>query len=118
MQPPATLLTRKIGPRVFLSSITFLWGIVMLGMGFIENWTSLLALRFIIGIFEAGFFPGTVYLLSTWYTRYEVGKRYSVFYLIGVVASACGGILAFGLMQMEGIAGYGGWRYVEPTQRP
>lgn len=58
------------------------------------------------------FFPGTVYLLSTWYTRYEVGKRYSVFYLIGVVASAFGGILAFGLMQMEGVAGYGGWRYV------
>lgn len=59
---------------------------------------------------QAGFFPGTVYLLSTWYTRYEVGKRYSFFYLIGVVASACGGILAFGLMQMEGLAGYGGWR--------
>lgn len=54
MQPPATLLTRKIGPRIFLSSITFLWGIVMLGMGFIESWTSLLALRFVIGIFEAG----------------------------------------------------------------
>lgn len=54
MQPPATLLTRKIGPRVFLSTITFLWGIVMLGMGFVESWTSLLALRFVIGIFEAG----------------------------------------------------------------
>lgn len=49
--------------------------------------------------------PGVVYLLSTWYTRYEVGKRYAFFYLIGCVASAFGGILAFGLMQMEGIAG-------------
>ena len=56
LQPPATLLTRKIGPRIFLSSITFLWGIVMLGMGFVQNWTSLLALRLIIGIFEVGLF--------------------------------------------------------------
>lgn len=45
-----------------------------------------------------------VYLLSTWYTRYEVGKRYATFYLIGCLASAFGGILAYGLMQMEGIA--------------
>lgn len=52
LQPPATLLTRKIGPRIFLSTITFLWGIVMLGMGFVQDWTSLLALRLIIGIFE------------------------------------------------------------------
>lgn len=50
--------------------------------------------------------------MSTWYKRYEMGKRYAGFYLIGCVASAFGGILAFGLMQMEGIAGYGGWRWI------
>lgn len=53
-----------------------------------------------------------MYLLSTWYVRYDMGKRYSVFYLLGVVASAFSGILAFGLMQMDGIANLGGWRYV------
>lgn len=53
---------------------------------------------------------GCVYLLSTWYVRYDMGKRYSVFYLLGVVASAFSGILAFGLMQMNGLAGLGGWR--------
>ncbi|KAL8936100.1 MAG: hypothetical protein Q9216_005110 [Gyalolechia sp. 2 TL-2023] len=42
----------------------------------------------------------------------EVGKRYSIFYLVGSLASAFGGILAFGLMQMEGIRGYGGWRWI------
>lgn len=96
----------------------------MLGMGFVDHWASLIGLRLVLGIFEvrnrapnlslifltmsrlkAGFFPGVVYLLSTWYTRYEVGKRYAAFYLIGCVASAFGGILAFGLMQMEGVAG-------------
>lgn len=51
-----------------------------------------------------------MYLLSTWYVRYDMGKRYGVFYLLGCVASAFAGILAFGLMQMKGIQGYNGWR--------
>lgn len=42
----------------------------------------------------------------------EVGRRYSVFYLIGSLASAFGGILAYGVMQMDGIRGYGGWRWI------
>ena len=42
----------------------------------------------------------------------EMGKRYSIFYLIGSLASAFGGILAFGLMHMSGIQGYGGWRWI------
>ena len=84
----------------------------MIGFGFVKSWKTLVGLRIILGVLEAGFFPGVVYLLSTWYKRYEVGKRYAIFYLIGSVASAFGGILAFGLMQMQGIRGYGGWRWI------
>jgi len=51
-------------------------------------------------------------LRSTWYCRYEVQKRYSVFYIIGSLASACAGILAYGLMQMKGIQGLNGWRWI------
>lgn len=42
----------------------------------------------------------------------DVGKRYAIFYLIGCVASAFGGILAYGLMHMQGLRGYGGWRWI------
>jgi len=111
-QPPATVLTRKIGPRNFLAGLCMAWGAVMIGMGFTNDWHALAACRVILGLFEAGFFPGCVYLLSTWYVRYDMGKRYSVFYLLGVVASAFSGILAFGLMQMNGLAGLGGWRWI------
>lgn len=51
-------------------------------------------------------------MISTWYIRYDLQKRYSIFYLIGCVASACSGILAFGLMQMAGLAGLGGWSWI------
>jgi MFS family permease len=71
-----------------------------------------MGLRVILGILEAGFFPGCVYLLSTWYPRYELQKRNAAFYLIGSTASAFAGILAYGLMQMAGIGGLAGWRWI------
>jgi MFS family permease len=111
-QPPATVIVRKVGPRIFLAAITVLWGSNMIGMGFVKSWDQLAGLRVLLGVLEAGFFPSCVYLLSTWYTRYEVGKRYSFFYLIGCVASAFAGILAYGLMQMSGLANLTGWRWI------
>ncbi|KAL7626525.1 hypothetical protein AAE478_003297 [Parahypoxylon ruwenzoriense] len=111
-QPPSTVVIRKIGPRLFLSTITFAWGAVMIGFGFSPSYEALTGLRLVLGAFESGYFPGCVYLLSTWYTRYEIGRRYSVFYLLGCVASACSGILAFGLMHLDGQAGLSGWRWI------
>ncbi|KAG9252424.1 major facilitator superfamily domain-containing protein [Emericellopsis atlantica] len=111
-QPPATILTRKTGPKHFLSGLCFAWGVVMIGFGFINHWYSLVALRLVLGLFEAGFFPGCVYLISTWYSRYDTQKRYAVFYLMGTIASGLGGVLAYGLQQMEGLADIRGWRWI------
>lgn len=58
LQPPATVVLRKLGPRVFLPTIVILWGSVMLGFGFVKEWHTLLPLRLLLGVFEAGFFPG------------------------------------------------------------
>lgn len=75
LQPPATVILRKVGPRIFLPSITLLWGATMITFGFLTTWTQMIPLRLILGIFEAGFFPGCAYLLSCWYPRYELQKR-------------------------------------------
>ncbi|KAI3337215.1 MFS general substrate transporter [Xylariaceae sp. AK1471] len=111
-QPTSTVIVRKIGPRIHLATITTAWGALMLGMGFVKTYGQITALRVIIGLFEAGFFPSAVYLLSTWYTRYELGRRYGIFYVIGSVTSAFSGILAFGLIQLEGRGGLRGWRWI------
>lgn len=111
-QPPATIIVRYLGPRIFLSVIVVAWGAVMLGMGFVDNYGALAALRVVLGILEAGFFPSCVYLLSTWYTRFDIGKRYSCFYILGSLASACAGILAYGIMQLQGREGMAGWRWI------
>ncbi|CAN8104781.1 unnamed protein product [Discula destructiva] len=111
-QPPSTVIVRALGPRVHLPTITTLWGGCMIGMGFVTDWKQMAGLRLVLGILEAGFFPSCVYLLSTWYTRFEMGKRYSVFYLLGSFASATSGILAYGFMQMSGLGGQTGWRWI------
>ena len=102
LQPPATVIMRKIGPRIFLPTITILWGATMIGMGFVRTWTQMVPLRIVLGIFEAGFFPGCAYLLSCWYPRYELQKRNAVFYLIGSMSSAFSGILAYGFSHLAG----------------
>ncbi|KAL4902729.1 hypothetical protein BDW74DRAFT_186690 [Aspergillus multicolor] len=101
-QPPMTVITRKLGPTLFLGSIVISWGAILV----------MTACRVLLGLLEAGYFPGCVYLLSSWYARYDVQKRFSVFYLIGCVASALAGILAFGLMQLDGSHGIEGWRWI------
>ncbi|GAW21720.1 hypothetical protein ANO14919_112440 [Xylariales sp. No.14919] len=62
-QPTSTVLVRKLGPRIHISFITVAWGAVMLGMGFVKTYGQITALRVLIGILEAGFFPSAVYLL-------------------------------------------------------
>jgi MFS family permease len=72
----------------------------------------MLGLRLILGVFEAGYFPGCVYLLSTWYTRYELQQRNAVFFIIGSMASALSGIAAYGIIQMGGLGHLSGWRWI------
>merc|ERR1712070_1240463 len=81
------------------------WGVVMVGFSFVTKWWELVPLRLVLGLFEAGYFPGVVYLISTWYSRYDMQKRYAGFYALGLVASGCSGILAYGLMQLDGRGG-------------
>ncbi|KAF2401836.1 MFS general substrate transporter [Trichodelitschia bisporula] len=111
-QIPSTVIVRKIGPRIHLGTITLVWGGLMIAMGFVKQWKELMGLRILLGILEAGFFPSCVYLLSTWYSRFDMGRRYSMFYILGCVASAFSGVLAYGLMQLNGRAGLGGWRWI------
>ncbi|KAL3481380.1 major facilitator superfamily domain-containing protein [Aspergillus californicus] len=114
LQFPATIAVRQVGPRKFLSTIVLVWGIVMLCFGFVQSWVSLIPLRMLLGALEAGSFPGIYYLVSSWYSRFEVDlyKRTSVFYLIGVLGSALSGVLALGFSQMDGLANYAGWRWI------
>ncbi|KAK6369411.1 hypothetical protein LTS17_009754 [Exophiala oligosperma] len=111
-QPPMTAIARKVRARRFLGFIVTAWGLVMVGHGLVKSWHAMLALRCLLGIFEAGFFSSCAYLLSTWYVRAEVAKRNAAFYLLGSLIAGFGGILAYGLSKMDGVGGHAGWRWI------
>lgn len=68
-----------------------LFGVAMIGHGFAKNWQTLAGLRVPLGAFEGFLFPGSIFLISSWYPRYEVQKRISAFYLSGAsfVSGTC-----------------------------
>ncbi|TPX14532.1 uncharacterized protein E0L32_005224 [Thyridium curvatum] len=109
---PSTLSLRWIGPRLLLNGLAFSWGVVMLGMGFAHDWRVIVACRFLIGVFEAGYLPCCLYLVSTWYQRYEVQQRMAMWYMINLFVSAFGNILAYAIILLDGKHGYAGWRWI------
>ncbi|EUC36396.1 hypothetical protein COCVIDRAFT_31308 [Bipolaris victoriae FI3] len=117
LQPPATVVLRKFGPKLFLPSIVVLWGAVMIGFGFVKEWTALIPLRLLLGVLESGFFPGSAYLLSCWYKRYELQKRNTFFFLIGMLSSAFSGILGYVFSLLNG-HGYQAAEWLGPHYGP
>ncbi|KAI0098094.1 putative allantoate permease [Hypoxylon sp. NC0597] len=109
---PSNLLMKRFSPRVWLSLCILGFGIVMLGQGFIQNYSGLLATRFFLGLFEAGIAPGSYYLISFWYRRQDSQKRFTIYFCAVVLASAFGGLLASAIAKMDGIRGISNWRWI------
>ncbi|KAM0329313.1 hypothetical protein ACHAQA_004618 [Verticillium albo-atrum] len=109
---PSNAILHRVGAANCLAFYAFAWGFVTLGMGFLQNWQGLAVLRVLLGLFEAGFFPGCVYLVSTWYCRFEVQKRMALFFLTGSALSAFANILAYGIIQIARHHPYKGWRWI------
>ncbi|WAO87274.1 MFS domain-containing protein [Fusarium falciforme] len=110
---PSNMLLMKIKPSIYLPTICVIWGSVIIGMSQSKNPSSFLAGRFFLGAIEAGLFPGALFLLTCWYTKKEVGKRFCIFYTSGCVAPALGGIMAGAVIsRLEGARGIPGWRWL------
>ncbi|ORY88077.1 hypothetical protein BCR35DRAFT_330289 [Leucosporidium creatinivorum] len=88
------------------------WGIVMTLMGIVHNFAGLTAARFVLGLTESGLFPGICFFLSMWYKRREANLRISIFFSSATLAGAFGGLLAYGISQMDGLGGRAGWGWM------
>lgn len=108
LEVPSNIVIKKVAPSTWLCSIMFLWGVCTIGQGLVRNFAGLVAMRFLLGIFEAGLVPGAVYLISMWYKRFELQWRLSVFFSASIIAGAFGGLFAYALAKMDGLGGYSG----------
>ncbi|KAH9886338.1 major facilitator superfamily domain-containing protein [Xylariomycetidae sp. FL2044] len=109
---PSNIIIKRIAPSTWLSVIMVLWGIATIGQGLVRNIQGLVACRFLLGLFEAGIFPGSAYLISMYYKRYELQWRMSLFFTSSILAGAFSGLLAFAIANMDGAGGYGAWRWI------
>ncbi|WWC90247.1 uncharacterized protein L201_005180 [Kwoniella dendrophila CBS 6074] len=112
-QIPSNLLLTRIEPRWVIPALELGWGIATLGSYAVKSYKSLYALRFLVGLFESGFYPGIHYLLGSWYTPAEIGKRAMIFWLAGSLGNMFSGFLqAAAYKNLSGIHGLAGWRWL------
>lgn len=106
------MILDKVKPSLFLPVVMCCWAVVSTCTGAVQNYEGLIALRFLLGFVEAPFFPGALFLLSSWYTKKELAVRISVLYAAGQMAGAFGGLLGSAIMAgMRGAAGLPAWRW-------
>ncbi|KIJ55530.1 hypothetical protein M422DRAFT_24098 [Sphaerobolus stellatus SS14] len=109
---PSNLALKKLKPQRWIFFIMVGWSIFQICMGLVTNAQGLYAMRFCLGMFEAGLFPGLNFVFTTWYTRQELNARVSIFFSGATLAGAFGGLLAFGIRQMAGVGGKNGWQWI------
>ncbi|HEV2112200.1 MAG TPA: MFS transporter [Gammaproteobacteria bacterium] len=110
---PSNLMLMRVGARRTLSAIMLAWGLVSITTLFTQTPAQFLIMRFLLGVFEAGFFPGVVLFLTWWYPSRRRAQIVAIFMtaivVAGVVAGPSSGLL---LTSMDGMLGLRGWRWM------
>ncbi|MCU4630910.1 MULTISPECIES: MFS transporter [Acinetobacter] len=109
---PSNLLLDKFGARKWFARILLTWGLITMAMALIQGPHSFYILRFLLGVAEAGFFPGVLYLITQWYPVRHRGKIMGMFILSQPIAMMVAGPLAGALLGMDGIANMHGWQWL------
>lgn len=97
---------------MYICVAVVIWGAISAATAAVNTYGQLLAVRAILGIVEAVFFPGAVYYLSAWYTKKELGKRLAGLYIAQQVGNAFGGLFAAAILQLDGQHGIAGWKWL------
>ncbi|KAF8068065.1 major facilitator superfamily domain-containing protein [Lyophyllum atratum] len=109
---PSNLLLKTVGPNLMLPTMLTLWGVVTTLQGVVTTYGGLLACRFFLGLLEGGVFPGLVLYLSFFYPRQRLQWRISAFFSTASISGAFSGILAFGIINMNGVGHRPGWAWI------
>ncbi|MBC5764957.1 MFS transporter [Ramlibacter albus] len=110
---PSNLMLAKVGARRTLLRIMFCWGVAASAMMFVSTPTMFYVLRFLLGVFEAGFFPGVLLYLTYWYPNARRGRIIALFMTATTIAGVVAGPLSGGIMKyMDGINGWAGWQWL------
>jgi len=109
---PSNLALYKVGPRLWLARIMISWGLISAATAFVTGPYSFYALRLLLGAAEAGYFVGVTYYLAAWFPP-QIRTRMLAWFLVGIpLSTVVGGPLAGGLLQLDGLWGLAGWKWL------
>lgn len=110
---PSNVILHRVGAKVWIARIMIGWGLLSAGMMFVNSATSFYVMRFLLGVAEAGFFPGVILYLTYWFPRAERGRRTAGFMTAVAVAGVIGGpVSGWILGTLDGLAGWAGWQWL------
>ena len=115
-QVPSNLILHRVGARRWLGTIMVAWGIAAVLTAFVWNAASLVGVRLLLGFAEAGFFPGVVFFLATWFPPEARGRAMAGFLSGIAIAIIIGGPLSGGLLELDGVFGFEGWQWLFVVQ--
>lgn len=113
LQIPSNLLLTRVRPSIYLPTCMALWGIVSACTATVHDFKGLVICRFFLGFLEAPFFPGALFLLSSWYTPRELATRIALMYTGSLLSSAFGGLIGAGVQYgLDGAKGLHSWQWM------
>ncbi|KAE8351361.1 histidine phosphatase superfamily [Aspergillus coremiiformis] len=109
---PSNLVLKKLRPSRYIAAISVAWGIIATLTGITQDYGGLIACRLLLGVVEAGLFPGLITYLTLFYSKRELALRTGYLFSSAAAAGAFGGLLAYAIGFMDGISGLRGWRWI------
>ncbi|OJZ87015.1 hypothetical protein ASPFODRAFT_188916 [Aspergillus luchuensis CBS 106.47] len=113
MQIPSNIFLANLRPSLYIPSVMVIWGMLSALVGVVHNAAGLYALRFLLGFVEAAFYPGALFLISSWYKRSEMGVRSAFLFSGSQLGSAFSGLIGAGITSgLDGARGLESWRWI------
>src|SRR3954447_10312903 len=109
---PSNIILHKVGARIWIARVMITWGIVSAAMAFVQGPTSFYALRFLLGVAEAGFFPGIILYLSYWFPARQRAAVTALFMAAAPLSTVLGSPVSGALLEMDGLLGFKGWQWL------
>ncbi|KAL4894013.1 major facilitator superfamily domain-containing protein [Aspergillus ambiguus] len=113
MQIPSNIFLAQVRPSLYIPSVMAIWGLLSALVGATHNAAGLYVLRFLLGFVEAAFYPGALFLISSWYKRSELGVRCAFLFSGSQLGSAFSGLIGAGIQSgLNGARGLESWRWI------
>src|SRR5271157_3703755 len=109
---PSNIILEKVGARVWIARIMVTWGVVSAAMAFVQGETSFYAVRFLLGVAEAGFFPGIILYLTYWFPSRDRARTVALFSTAATLSGFVNSPISGKLLQLDGFKGLAGWQWL------